>query len=428
MYAGVAFKVLAERYELAERIGSGGMGTVWRAHDSKLGRDVAVKLLHEGLAADATFVERFRSEARAAAKLTHPNVVAVYDTGEHEGIPFIVMELVEGESVQALISRVGPLPVEETARIGRDILSAIGHAHDRGLVHRDMKPANVIVDESSREPKVADFGIAKGLEDTGGLTRTSGLIGTAAYLSPEQVSGKSATPASDLYAVGCLLYACLAGQPPFGGATPVAVAMQHLNHPVPLLRQRRPDVPGAFEGVINRALEKDPARRFASARQMAEAIAATGLGGVPAATVIEPVTVPVGSAAGTAPIPVRTQTQRIQRPKPPPSRAGQVLAGLTAVLVLAAASWLVSMAMQNRQPPETQPALTLGPTLEPSTPAPTPAPTPEPTEEPVPTGDCVDLPGVGQLGDCGPRSTVPPRSVDEDDETDAPAPTPGPTP
>jgi serine/threonine-protein kinase len=402
MYADVDSKVLAGRYELAERIGGGGMGNVWRAHDTTLGRDVAVKLLHEGLAADATFVARFRSEARAAAKLTHPNVVAVYDTGTHEGIPFIVMELVVGESVHGLISRVGPLPVEETARIARGILSAIAHAHDRGLIHRDVKPANVIMDESSLDPKVADFGIAKGLEDTGGLTRTSGLIGTAAYLSPEQVSGRPATPASDLYAVGCLLYACLSGDPPFGGATPVAVAMRHLHDRVPPLRDRRPDVPPDFEAVINRALEKDPARRFGSASEMARAVAATGLGAGPAPTVIEAVTLPVGPGVGTAPLPVRPPTERIRRPKPPPSPAGRILATLTAVLIAAAAVWLVLMALPDREPVDTQPALpTLGPTLAPSTPVPTEAPTPSPIATPSTSGN-VFICGLPGFPDCSP--------------------------
>ena len=185
-------RTLAGRYELRDRLGSGGMGTVWRAHDATLGRDVAVKLLHEGLAADTTFAARFRQEALSAARLTHPNVVAVFDAGEEDGVPFIVMELVEGPSLHAILHERGPLPVAEVARIGVAVASALAHAHGRGLVHRDMKPANVLMDQASHEPKVADFGIAKGLEDSGGLTRTGGLIGTAAYLSPEQVSGHPA--------------------------------------------------------------------------------------------------------------------------------------------------------------------------------------------------------------------------------------------
>src|SRR5687767_10667679 len=245
-------RVLAGRYRLESKIGSGGMGTVWRARDEVLDRVVAVKILHEGLASDAAFAERFRREARAAASLSHPNVVAVYDTGDGEH-PFIVMEYIEGESLHNMLRRRGPLPVEDTARIARSVLAALAHAHSRGLIHRDMKPANVLFDASTGQAKVVDFGIAKGLEDTGGLTRTSGLIGTAAYLSPEQVSGHDATPASDLYAVGCLLYCCLTGEPPFSGTTPVAIAVKHLNEPVPSLRQRRPDVPPDLEAAIMRA-------------------------------------------------------------------------------------------------------------------------------------------------------------------------------
>ncbi len=252
-------RTLAERYELSSKIGSGGMGTVWRAKDKTLDRDVAVKILHEGLASDAIFAERFRREAKAAASLAHPNVVTVYDTGEDDGIPFIVMECHDGESLHTRLHRDGALPAEDTARIGRSVLAALGHAHSRGLVHRDMKPANVLLDTTTNEAKVVDFGIAKGIEDTGGgLTRTSGLIGTAAYLSPEQVSGKNATPASDLYAVGCLLYACLVGEPPFGGGSPVAVAMAHVRDHVPPLRDRRPDVPAGSRSRDHARARKGP--------------------------------------------------------------------------------------------------------------------------------------------------------------------------
>ncbi|MGH2758938.1 MAG: protein kinase domain-containing protein [Actinomycetota bacterium] len=371
-------RVLAGRYELGVRMGSGGMGTVWRARDRTLGRDVAVKLLHEGLAADTTFAQRFRQEALSAAKLTHPNVVAVFDAGEHDGVPFIVMELVEGPSLHGILAKNGALPVAEVARIGRAVCGALAHAHGRGLIHRDMKPANVLLEEASREPKVADFGIAKGLEDSAGLTRTGGLIGTAAYLSPEQVSGRPATPASDVYAVGCMLYASLVGEPPFGGTTPVAVAMRHLNDPVPNLRERRPDVPEAFASVVHRALEKDPARRFADAQEMQRAISDTGLGGGPPADLDVAATVPV---VGTGPLPARASTERIgaraARGHGSP-RAVRVLAVLSALLIAAAAVALAATYFRNRQPDTRAQIPTAAPTLEPSTPAPTPQPSPSP--------------------------------------------------
>lgn len=393
MHSGMALRKLADRYELQERMGSGGMGTVWRAHDRMLGRDVAVKLLHDGLAADATIAARFRGEALSAAKLAHPNVVAVFDTGEEDGVPYIVMELVGGPSLHTVLTEHGALPVSEVARIGHALCDALAHAHDRGLIHRDMKPANVLLDESSHEPKVADFGIAKGLEDSGGLTRTGGLIGTAAYLSPEQVSGRPATPASDVYAVGCLLYACLTGEPPFGGTTPVAIAMRHINDPVPPVRDRRPDVPQVFAAVVERALAKEPSRRFSNAEEMRAAIERTGLGAGPASDLTAAPTVQV---MGTAPMPVRTQTQTLRRPKPPPSRAGQILAVVSAVLIVAAIVWLTAMYFQGRTPQVQAPLPSEALTLEPSTPAPTPTPTP--TVEPTATGGPAfpfDLPGSG---------------------------------
>ncbi len=371
-------RVLADRYELGDRMGSGGMGTVWRAHDRTLGRNVAVKLLHEGLAADTTFAQRFRQEALSAAKLTHPNVVAVFDAGEHEGVPFIVMELVEGPSLHGILAEHGALPVAEVARIGRAVCSALAHAHSRGLIHRDMKPANVLLEEGSREPKVADFGIAKGLEDSAGLTRTGGLIGTAAYLSPEQVSGQSATPASDVYAVGCMLYASLCGEPPFGGTTPVAIAMKHLRDPVPMIRERRPDVPEAFAAVVHRALEKDPARRFANAQEMERAIVHSGLGGGPPADLDVAATVPV---VGTGPLPVRTATERIATRTPSghgSARVVRVLALVSGLLIATAAVALTVTYLQNRQPDARTQIPTAAPTLEPSTPEPTPAPSPSP--------------------------------------------------
>lgn len=403
-------RVLGDRYELRERIGSGGMGTVWRAHDRTMGRYVAVKLLHEGLAADSTFGERFRAEARSAARLTHPHVVAVFDTGEQDGIPYIVMELVEGKSLHTVLADHGPLPVNEVARLGRAITGALAHAHGRGLIHRDMKPANVLLEDGSREPKVADFGIAKGLEDTAGLTRTGGLIGTAAYLSPEQVSGHPATPASDVYAVGCLLYACLVGEPPFEGGTAVAVAMRHLQDQVPPLRQRRPDVPEPFAGVVHRALEKDPSRRYANAQQMQEAIETTGLGAGPPTDLGAAATVQVmpAAAGGTTPMSVRTSTQVIDRPAPPPSRAVRVLAAVSAALIAAAAVWLATTWLQTRaNGPVDDPLTTSVPTLPPEQqtepqaeeePTPSPeSPSPEPTPaEVTPEGgpqEFPDLPG-----------------------------------
>jgi serine/threonine-protein kinase len=398
----MAERVLADRYVLEQKIGSGGMGTVWKATDTLLGRTVAVKLLHEGLASDAAFAERFRREARNAASLGHPNAVAVYDTGEdtagHSAIPFIVMEYVQGESLHQMLNRHGPLPVEDTARIARSILGALAHAHSRGLVHRDMKPANVLFDSATGHAKVVDFGIAKGLEDTGGLTKTSGLIGTAAYLSPEQVDGHDATPASDLYAVGCLLYACLAGEPPFSGNTPVAIAMKHLRDQVPSLAARRPDVPPDLEAVVMTALEKDPGRRFASASEMDAAVDATGLASRPASEPTVVAAAPTVAAVRAHPVGGVAGTEVVER-IPTPGAGYRWLPALTAFLVVAAAAAIVVLWLQNRPTRLEEAALPTPTALVTQIPsaAPSASPTGEPdstdeaTPEPTP---CLDVPGL----------------------------------
>jgi serine/threonine protein kinase len=264
-------RTIAGRYELESQLGSGGMGSVWRAHDRLLDRTVAVKLLHDDLASDTTFAQRFRREAKAAAGLAHPNIVAIHDTGETEGVPFIVMEYVEGRSLHEIIQQQGPLEIVEVVQVAHSILSALEHAHERQLIHRDIKPANILFASRTGTTKIVDFGIAKRVDDPG-VTSTSSLIGTASYMSPEQLSGKTATPASDLYSVGCLLYCCVTGVPPFGGENAVTVGMHHLHDPVPPLRSRRPDVPVTLEAVVMKALEKDPGRRFGSARAMDQAM------------------------------------------------------------------------------------------------------------------------------------------------------------
>lgn len=400
-------QVLADRYELVERLGAGGMAVVWKARDRLLGREVAVKVLHPGLSHDADFVERFRREARHAASLSHANVAAVYDTGD-SGTPFIVMELVDGSSLHRILKSGGPMPVQQVARVARAILAALGQAHARGLVHRDVKPGNVLV-ASDGTVKVTDFGIAKGLEEVSGLTQTGTLMGTASYLSPEQASGQPATPASDLYGTGCLLYECLTGTPPFTGDTPVAVAVQHQRDPVPPLRERRPDVPAGLEAVVNRALEKDPARRYASAAEMDAAIAATGLDLNPdeQPTVLAPVAAAPTVAMSAGYASTASSTQVIRRRQPPPSKTGRIL-GLAAVgLAVAALLWLavalVSVLGEDKGPEETTPPPSLRTPGNiifdelPETPEPTPAPTPRPTPKVTATPTVTATPEVTPL-------------------------------
>jgi len=247
------------------------MATVWRGEDLILGRPVAVKVLHEGLAQDVGFRGRFEREAHHAALLSHTNIVTVHDSGRDGETLFMVMELVDGRSLRStLSSAVGPVALAHAVRLGCQVLAALAHAHARGIVHRDIKPANILVDDDD-VVKVADFGIAKAAEDTTDLSPAGMVMGTAAYISPEQAAGRTVTPASDLYSLGCVLYECLACQPPFVGPSVLAVALQHYNERPPPLRSRMPTVHPAVDRVVMRALEKDPTRRFSSASEMGSA-------------------------------------------------------------------------------------------------------------------------------------------------------------
>ncbi len=260
--------VIADRYELDELVGSGGMSSVYRAHDRLLERDVALKVLHSHFLSDEEYVERFRREARAVAQLSHPNIVTVIDRGEADGHQFIVFEYVAGENLKELVQRTGPLPVRRAVELALAIADGLAFAHDHGLVHRDVKPQNVLL-SAEGETKVTDFGIARSLDVEHGMTQTGTVMGTGHYLSPEQASGRPVTPATDVYSLGVVLYELLTGEVPFRGDNVVAVAMRHVNEPPPGLLEQRPDVPLRLAGAVERALEKDPARRFASMHEFA---------------------------------------------------------------------------------------------------------------------------------------------------------------
>src|SRR3954454_20893704 len=261
-------KVYGGRYELHRRIARGGMADVFLARDSLLDRPVALKVLFPEFATDRSFVERFRREAQSAANLSHPNIVGVYDWGESGGTYFIVMEYVDGRSLAQVLRDDGALSPDRAADITTDIASALGFAHRNGVVHRDVKPGNVLISPSG-QVKVTDFGIARAVTTQENLTQTGTVMGTATYFSPEQARGEAVDPRSDVYSLGVVLYEMLTGKPPFAGENPVAVAYKHVQEtPVPP-RQVDPALPSSLEAVTLKALAKNPANRYASADDLA---------------------------------------------------------------------------------------------------------------------------------------------------------------
>jgi eukaryotic-like serine/threonine-protein kinase len=257
--------LFAGRYRLGRKLGSGGMADVWLAEDQELGRRVAVKILHERYASDEQFVERFRREATNAAGLSHPNIVSIFDRGEAEGSYFIVMEYVEGRTLKELVVTRGPCPIPVAISYVRQVLAALRYAHRNGIIHRDIKPHNVIVDHEGRV-KVADFGIARA--GASQITEAGSIIGTAQYLSPEQARGAPVEESSDLYSTGVVLFELLTGAVPFTGETPVEIAMKHISHPPEPPSSIRPEIPHDLDLVVLRALAKEPADRYRSAQEM----------------------------------------------------------------------------------------------------------------------------------------------------------------
>jgi serine/threonine-protein kinase len=260
-------RVFSERYELNHLIARGGMAEVYRAHDRLLDRPVALKVLFPELSVDRSFVERFRREAQAAANLSHPNIVPVFDWGEDTGTYFIVMEYIDGRPLSSILKSAGPLSAERTADIGAHVAAALGYAHKHGVVHRDVKPGNVLITDDG-QVKVTDFGIARAVNTEESLTQTGAVMGTATYFSPEQAEGLGVDSRSDIYSLGVVLFEMVTGRPPFLGESPVAVASKHVRDNPPAPRELNPQVPPTFEAIILKSMAKDPAHRYATAEEL----------------------------------------------------------------------------------------------------------------------------------------------------------------
>jgi serine/threonine-protein kinase len=257
----VVGETIADRYELEEVVGHGGMSTVYKARDSLLERNVALKVLHQQYNEDEDFVERFKREARSVAQLQHPNIVTVIDRGEEDGRQYIVFEFIDGENLKELVVRKGRLDLRDALEIAHEIARGLAFAHDHGLVHRDVKPQNVLLNGDGRA-KVTDFGIARSLDVDHGVTQTGTILGTSNYIAPEQASGQPVDAHTDVYSLGIVLYEMLTGELPFPGESFVAIAMKHIQEPSPNVLDVRGDIPLRVAEMIDRALEKDPEHRF----------------------------------------------------------------------------------------------------------------------------------------------------------------------
>jgi serine/threonine protein kinase len=306
---------LSGRYRLEARIAAGGMSTVYKAIDETLQRPVAIKLMHREVASDSDQLERFRREARAVAQLSHPNVVGVIDTGDDgdpiNPRPYIVFEFVDGETLKDRIRREGPLPVPEAVAYAIEIARALGAAHERHIVHRDVKPQNVLIDGEG-SAKVTDFGIARTLEEDG-LTDDGRVLGTTDYVSPEQALGRPVTGQSDLYSLGIVLYEMLTGEVPFHGENQVAVAMQHVRHEIPDVQAKRPEISAALAAVVDTATAKRRSERYADDRELIADLedvlgleaARAGRAGDQATTVLR--TLPAGAPRRSLPLRLRSR-------------------------------------------------------------------------------------------------------------------------
>jgi serine/threonine-protein kinase len=328
------------RYRFVRRLGSGGMARVFLADDVVLHRQVAIKILSDGHADDAQFVERFQREARAAAGLNHQNIVAIYDRGEADGSYYIAMEYLDGETLKDVIAREGPMAPRRAIDISLQVLAALHFAHRRDVIHRDVKPHNIMVLRDGRV-KVMDFGIARAGESE--MTEAGSIVGTAQYLSPEQARGQAVGPPSDLYSMGCVLYEMLTGRVPFTGDSAVAIAMKHVQEPPVPPRRIDPSIPPELEQVVMRAMAKDPMRRYQTAAEMGMDLDRIRKGAAPAAATAVMAAGGAYAASQTmvAPPPVPPDAATRPPSQPPPRRTWPwLLAIILGIIVAALAGWL----------------------------------------------------------------------------------------
>ncbi|AQX15915.1 hypothetical protein BCR15_05115 [Tessaracoccus lapidicaptus] len=404
--------VLAHRYRLVHLIASGGMGQVWKAHDAVLDREVAVKVLAAG-SRDEAALERFRREAVTMAALQHPNTVLVFDIGTHDGLTFIVMELLPGPTLAQLVATQGPLPESEVARLGAQVAAGLEAAHRAGIVHRDIKPGNLMLGAAD-EVKIVDFGVARLTQEAApALTATNTVVGSALYVSPEQARGEPADERSDLYALGCVLTALATGQPPFQSDQLIGALHQHVHSDPPQLTARGVAVSAALEALVAQLLAKNPEDRPASAAEVEtrlRAIEAAAAGG-PAvgllageATAPLAATVPMASATGTAAGPARRR------------RAGG--AWWVAAGVAVSATVLGALAL-TQLPDADGGAVSPSPIASPSI-SPSPSPTPS-TQSPTPTAAPATTAAQSAAPDGGGATnedTVPPGQARDDEPAD----------
>ena len=415
-----ASDLLGGRYRLERLIGRGGMAEVWLARDERLDRPVAVKVLDDRLSASGEFGDTLEHEARTIARLQHPNIVAVFDVGEHEGQHFLVMEYVHGSSLRDLLRLHGRLPWSDVVRIGRQAAAALAEAHHQGVVHCDIKPENILVDHHG-VVKVTDFGVAEAVTRTMTADDAREILGTAAYLAPEVLEGSAPTPASDVYGLALTLYEAAAGRLPFQGPTPAAVAVQRLSTPPAPLRTFVPSAPPELESVLARALAREPEHRYPTGAELATALARVPVG--PASH--------IAGAPGRPPAAPKHRTERLRPRGVSPARSSggatwaalaTIVAGL--VIIGAAGAFVLRDAFGGHSTtptplPTLPPATATPPATHPAT-VETPTSTPTPTEAPTPTFTPTATPTPAPSPTPSPSPTPPP--------TPTPGPSPTPTP